>query len=98
VVCDFSNPIVDPHDVGILNVFGDEVTYMMPLNGSPDLVDGPKALLRGGVTPIDDFVQSLVEVPDGWNFPEPPTSVCSLFVLVAPGVLGFSSLICKCVS
>jgi hypothetical protein len=65
VICSSGNPTVDPHEVGILSEFGDEVSCTMPLNGSSYPVDGHETLLRSGVAHICNFVRGLVEIADG---------------------------------
>jgi hypothetical protein len=55
---------VNAHEVGLLHELGYEVAGMMPLSGSPYLVDGHEALLRGCVSPGGDFVRNIIEVVD----------------------------------
>jgi hypothetical protein len=65
VVCDSGDPVVDPHEVGIIGESGYDLDCTMPLNGSSYPVDGHRALLRGSVAPVGYFIQGLVEVVDG---------------------------------
>jgi hypothetical protein len=93
-----SGPVVDPHEASILRKFSDEFAYAVSLSCSRYGGDGHESLLRGSMDPVGNLVQSLIEVPDGKRFPEPPASIGPLSIAVAPSVLVFGSLICGCIS
>jgi hypothetical protein len=97
VVSGSGGSVVDPHEVGVLSKLGDEFACAVPLSCLCYHGDRHEALLRGGVYPVGDLIQSLIEVPNGESLPEPPVSIDSLPVAVAPSVLGFGSLIHGCI-
>jgi hypothetical protein len=60
-----SDPDVDSHEVSVLCKLGDDFSCAHPLSLARDRCDRHKALLRGGVYPALDLVESFCEVADG---------------------------------
>jgi hypothetical protein len=65
LVCSSGDPVVDPPEVSLCCELCYEIASIVPLSGSSYPVDGQKALRRGRVVSIGDFVRSIVEFADG---------------------------------
>jgi hypothetical protein len=59
------DPVVNSHEVGILCELGDDFSCTHPLRLASYGCDIHEALLRGGVHPTLDLVESFCKVPDG---------------------------------
>jgi hypothetical protein len=59
------DPVVDPHEVSVLNELGDDFTGADPLSPTCYRSDRHEALFGSGVHPVGDLIQSLGEVPEG---------------------------------
>jgi hypothetical protein len=97
VVCSGGDSVVDPHEVGVFSKLGDDIAMVVPLSLSFYCCDRHEALLRGDVHPVGDWIQSLVEVPDGESFPKASALINPLPVAVAPDILVFGSLVWRCI-
>jgi hypothetical protein len=72
------DPVVDPHEVGIFGELGDDLSSAYALSLTCDHCDRHEALLRGGVYPALDRLESFREVADGEVIPETPASFAAL--------------------
>jgi hypothetical protein len=97
VISSGGDSVVDPHEVGVFSKLGDEFSRVMPLSLSCYRCERHEALLKGGVYPVGDLIQSLIEVPDGKSFSETSASIGPLPVAVAPSILVFGSLVGGCI-
>ena len=91
------DPVVDPHEVGIFSELSDDFACTDPLGLSCYRGDRHEALLRSGVYPVGNLLQSLIEVPDGESLPKMSASIVPLPVAVTSGVLVFGGLVGRCV-
>jgi hypothetical protein len=91
------DPVVNPHEVGVLNELGDDFTCADPLSLTCYRGDRHKALLESGVHSVGDLIQGLVEVPDGESLSETSAAFVPLPIAVTPGILVVSGLISGCV-
>jgi hypothetical protein len=60
-----SDPAVDSHELSVFSKLGDDFSSAHPLSLACDRYDRHEALLRGGVYPALDLVESFREVVDG---------------------------------
>jgi hypothetical protein len=58
------DPVVDPHEVGVFSELGDDFSSAYPLSLACDRCDRHEALLRGGVYPALDLLESFRKVAD----------------------------------
>jgi hypothetical protein len=91
------DPIVNPHEVGIFSKLGDDFTRADSLSLTCYHGDRHEVLLRSGVHPVGDLIQSLGEVSDGESLSETSTPFIPLPVAVTLGVLVISGIIRGCV-
>jgi hypothetical protein len=88
------DPVVDPHEVGILGELGDDLSSAYALSLACDRCDRHEALLRGSVYSALDRLESFREIADGEVVPETPASFVALPVTLALSVLVGGGLIC----
>jgi hypothetical protein len=55
------DPIVNPHEVGVFNELGDDLAHADPLGLPCYRGDRHEALLRSGMYPVGNLIQSLSE-------------------------------------
>jgi hypothetical protein len=89
--------VVDPHEVGFFSELGDVFSSTYALSLACDRCDRHEALLRGGVYPALDRLESFRKVADGEVVSEPPASFAALPVAFALSVPVGDSLICGCI-
>jgi hypothetical protein len=87
------DPVVDPHEVCVFSELGDDLSSAYALSLTCDRCDRHKALLRGGMYPAPDRLESFRKVADGEVVSEPPASFVTLPVSLASSVplVGVSS-------
>jgi hypothetical protein len=93
VVSGGGDSIVDPHEEGVFSKLGDEFACVVSLSCPCYRSDRHEALIKGGVYPVFNLIQSLCEVPDRESLSKPPASISSSSVTLASSILGLSSLI-----
>jgi hypothetical protein len=91
-----SDPVVDSHEVSVFCKLGDDFSSAHPLSLAGDRCDRHEALLRGGVYPTLDLVESLCEVADGEVVSETPALFVPLSVMLMSSVPVAVSLIRRC--
>jgi hypothetical protein len=91
------NSVVHPHEVGVFSELGDYFIGSNPPGLPCYCGDRHEALLKSGVYPAGNLVQSLVEVPDRESLSETSTSFDSLSVVVTLSVLVVGGLVGRCV-
>jgi hypothetical protein len=91
------DPVVNPHEVGVFGELDDDFTRVDPLSLTCYHGDRHKALLRSGVHPVGDLIQSLREVPDGEGLSETSALFVLLPVAVTSGVLVVGGFVSGCV-
>jgi hypothetical protein len=91
------DPVVNPHEVGVFSELGDDLTRADPLGVPCYHGDRHEALLRSGVHPVGNLIQSLVEVPDRESLSETSASFVPLSVAVTPSVFVVGGLVGRCV-
>jgi hypothetical protein len=91
-----SDPIINPHEIGVFSELGDDFARANPLGLSCYRGDRHEALLRSGVYPVGNLIQSLVEVPDRESLSEMSTSFIPLSVTVTSSILVVGGLIGRC--
>jgi hypothetical protein len=82
-----SDPVVDPHEVGVFGKLGDEFARVYPLSLTCYRGDRHEALFGGCVHLVGDFVKSLREIPDGESFTKSPALFILLPVAFTLGIL-----------
>jgi hypothetical protein len=90
--------VVDSHEVSIFCVLGDDFSSTYPLILACDRCDRQEALLRGGVYPALDGLESFCEVADGEVVSETPVPFIALSVTLTSCVPVGVSLIHRCFS
>jgi hypothetical protein len=93
-----SDPAVDSHEVGVFYKLGDDFSSAHPLSLACDRCDRHEALLRGGVYPALNLVDSFCEVADGKVVSETPAPFVPLSVTLTSSVPVGVSLIRGCFS
>jgi hypothetical protein len=91
------NPVVHSHEVGVFCELGDDFSGANPLGLPCYCGDRHEALLRSGVYPAGNLVQSLVEVTDRESLSKTSTSFVPLSVAVTSSVLVIVGLIGRCI-
>jgi hypothetical protein len=81
-----SDPVVDSHEVSVFCKLGDDFSSAHPLSLACDRCDRHEALLRGGVYPAFDLVESFCEVADGEVVSETPAPFVPLSVTLTTSV------------
>jgi hypothetical protein len=81
-----SNPVVDSHEVSVFSKLGDDLSSAHPLSLACDRRDRHEALLRGGLYPTLDLVESLCEVADGEVVSKTPAPFVALPVTLTSSV------------
>jgi hypothetical protein len=92
-----SDPIVNPHEVGVFSELGDDFTRVNPIGLTCYQGDRHEAMLRSGVYPVGNLIQSLVEVSDRESLSETSASFIPLSVAVTSSVLVVGGLVGRCV-
>jgi hypothetical protein len=87
------NPIVDPREVGVLSELGDDFARANPLGLLCYHGDRHEALLKSGMYPVGNLIQSLVEVPDRESLLETFAPVVLLSIAVTSSVLVVGGLV-----
>jgi hypothetical protein len=82
-----SDPVVNPHEVGVFGNLGDEFARVYPLSLTRYRGDRHEALFGGCVHLVGDFVKSLREIPDGESFTKSPALFIPLPVAFTLGIL-----------
>jgi hypothetical protein len=90
------DPIVNPHEVGIFSKLGDDLAHADPLGLLFYRGDRHEALLRSGVYPVGNLIESLVEVSDRESLLEMSTLFVLLSVAATSSVLLVGGLIRWC--
>jgi hypothetical protein len=90
------DPIVNPHEVGIFSELGDDLAHADPLGLLFYRGDRHEALLRSGVYPVGNLIESLVEVSDRESLLEMSTLFVLLSVAATSSVLVVGGLIRWC--
>jgi hypothetical protein len=91
------NPIVHSHEAGVFSELGNDFAHADPLGLPCYHGNRHEALLRSGVYPAGNLIQSLIEVPDRESLSETFASFIPLSVAVASSVLVISILVKRCV-
>jgi hypothetical protein len=91
-----SDPAVDSHEVSIFCKLGDDFSSAHPLSLACDRCDRHEALLRCGVYPVVDLVESFCEVADGEVVSETPAPFVLLSVTLTSSVPVGAGLIRGC--
>jgi hypothetical protein len=91
------DPVVDPHEVGILSELGDDLSSAYALSLTCNRCDRHEALLRGGVYSALDRLESFCEVADGEVVPETPAPFAALPAALASSVSVGGGLVCWCI-
>jgi hypothetical protein len=89
------DPVVDPHEVSVFSKLGDDLSSAYALSLTCDRCDRHEALLRGGVYPALDRLESFCEVADGEVVSETPASFAALPVTLASSVSVGGGLVCR---
>jgi hypothetical protein len=92
------DPVVDPHEVSVFCELGDDFSSTYPLSLACDRCDRHEALLRGGVYPALDGLESFYEVADGKVVSETPAPFVALSVTLTSSVPVGVGLIRRCLS
>jgi hypothetical protein len=92
------DPVLDSHEVNVFCELGDDFSSTYPLNLACDRCDRHEALLRGGVYPTLDGLESFCEVADGEIVSETPSPFVALSVTLTSSVPVGVSLIRRCFS
>jgi hypothetical protein len=92
------DPFVDPHEVGIFNELGDDLSSAYALSLTCDRCDRHEALLRGGVYSALDRLESFREVANGEIVSEAPVPFAVLHVALASSVSVGEGLVCWSIS
>jgi hypothetical protein len=85
--------VVDPHEVGVFNELGDDLSSAYALSLTCDRCDRHEALLRGGVYSALDRLESFHKVADGEVVEEASTTFVALPVAFTSSVSVCRSLI-----
>jgi hypothetical protein len=91
------DPVFNPHEVGVFSELGDDLSRADPLGLPCYHGDRHEALLRSGVHPVGNLIQSLVEVPDRESLSETSTPFVPLSIAVTLSVLVVGGLIRRCI-
>jgi hypothetical protein len=91
------DPVVHPHEVGVFSELGDDLARANALGLSCYRGDRHEALLRSGVHPAGNLIQSLIEIPNRKSLSERSTSFVPLSVAVTSSVLVVGGLIGRCI-
>jgi hypothetical protein len=91
------DPIVNPHEVGVFSELGDDFARASPLGLTCYCGDRHEALLRSGVYPVGNLIQSPVEVSDRESLSEMSAPFVPLSVAVMSSVLVICGLVGRCV-
>jgi hypothetical protein len=91
-----SDPAVDSHEVSVFCKLGNDFSSAHPLSLACDRCDRHEALLRGGVYPSLDLVESFCEVADGEVVSEMSAPFVPLSVTLTSSVPVGVGLIRRC--
>jgi hypothetical protein len=80
------DPVIDPHEVGVLSELGDDLSDAYALSLMCDRCDRHEALLRGSVYSALDRLESFCEVADGEVVSEMPVPFAAFPVMLASSV------------
>jgi hypothetical protein len=88
------DPAVDPHEVGIFNELGDDLSSAYALSLACDRCDRHEALLRGSVYSTLDRLESFRKVADGEVVAEASAVFAALPVMLTSSVSVCRGLVC----
>jgi hypothetical protein len=91
------DPIVNPHEVGIFSELGDNLARADPLGLPCYHGDRHWALLKSGVYPVGNLIQSLVEVSDRESLSESSVPFVPLSIVVTSSILIIGGLVGRCI-